>query len=314
MASSNRHGGVRTSYKRGAPKGSGGKRRRGLRGKGPTPKAEDREYHVAYKRKLEKQRREQGRHTRNTSVDNLVVGRNPVVECLHATVPSETLYVVAGTPYDDRLNEAVRLATSRGIPIVEVPKAQLDGMTGNALHQGIGILIEPYRYAQVDDLIAQISATGEDGLVVCLDNITDPRNLGAIIRSVAAFGGHGVVIPQRRSAQVTGVTWRASAGTAARVPVAKATNMTRALAQFQKNGYQVVGLDAGGNSTLDAYDATGPLVVVVGSEGKGLSRLVAETCDSLVSIPMASWVESLNASVAAGVVLAECARQRRSHT
>lgn len=313
MATSNRHGGVRTSAKKGAPKGSGGKRRRGLRGKGPTPKAEDREYHVAYKRKMEKQRRNQGRHFPKTTVDNLVVGRNPVVECLHAKVPSERLYVVEGTAYDDRLNEAVRIATSRGIPVVEVPKAELDRMTGNGLHQGIGILIEPFTYASVDELISQIASRGEDGLVVCLDNITDPRNLGAIIRSVAAFGGHGVVIPERRSAQVTGVTWRASAGTAARVPVAKATNITRTLTQFQRAGYQVVGLAAGGDATLDDYDATGPIVVVVGSEGKGISRLVKETCDSLVAIPMADWVESLNASVAAGVVLAECARQRRVH-
>ena len=148
-------------------------------------------------------------------------------------------------------------------------------------------------------------------MVVLLDNITDPRNLGAVIRSVAAFGGHGVVIPERRSASVTAVAWRTSAGTAARLPVARATNMTRTLQEFQRNGYQVVGLDAGGDATLDSYDGRGPVVIVVGSEGKGISRLVREHCDSLMSIPMAGWVESLNASVAAGVVLSEFARQRR---
>ncbi|MBV7281949.1 23S rRNA (guanosine(2251)-2'-O)-methyltransferase RlmB [Corynebacterium sp. TAE3-ERU30] len=311
MGQKNRHGGVRKSNKKGAPKGSGGLGRRALRGKGPTPKAEDREYHKAYKAKQEKKRRDQGRHFKKTTVDELVVGRNPVVECLHAKVPAQTLYVVAGTSYDERLNEAVTLAKSKDIAIVEVPRPELDQMTGNGLHQGIGLLIEPYSYKNVEDLIAEIAALPEPGMVVCLDNITDPRNLGAIIRSVAAFGGHGVVIPERRSTHVTGVTWRSSAGTAARVPVSKVTNMTRTVKTFQDNGYQVVGLDAGGDHTLDTYDGTTPVVIVVGSEGKGISRLVRENCDTLMSVPMADWVESLNASVAAGVVLSEFARQRR---
>ncbi|NMB22213.1 MAG: 23S rRNA (guanosine(2251)-2'-O)-methyltransferase RlmB, partial [Corynebacterium sp.] len=149
------------------------------------------------------------------------------------------------------------------------------------------------------------------GMFVILDNITDPRNLGAVIRSVGAFGGNGVIIPERRSASVTAVAWRTSAGTAARVPVAKETNMTRTIKEFQKNGYQVVGLDAGGDHTLDTYDGTDNVVIVVGSEGKGISRLVRENCDTIMSIPTESWVESLNASVAAGVVLSEFARQRR---
>src|SRR5690606_34337373 len=125
------------------------------------------------------------------------------------------------------------------------------------------------------------------------------------------FGGQGVVIPQRRSASVTAVAWRTSAGAAARLPVARATNLTRTLKDFAAKGYQIVGLDAGGDTTLDEFDGTAPTVIVVGSEGKGLSRLVRETCDAILSIPMAGPVESLNASVAAGVVLAEVARQRR---
>jgi len=136
--------------------------------------------------------------------------------------------------------------------------------------------------------------------------------LGAVIRSAAAFGGHGVIIPERRSASVTAVAWRTSAGTAAQLPVARATNLTRTVKEFQKNGYQVVGLEAGGEHTLDTYDGgTDPVVIVVGSEGKGISRLVRENCDVLMSIPTAGWVESLNASVAAGAVLSEFARQRR---
>nr|WP_314744651.1 23S rRNA (guanosine(2251)-2'-O)-methyltransferase RlmB [uncultured Corynebacterium sp.] len=303
--------GIRKTNKKGAVKGSGGARRRGLRGKGPTPKAEDRVYHAAHKRKLERQRRDQGRHDRSASTE-LVVGRNPVIECLHARVPATALYIAQGTRNDDRLTEAVQLAHSRSIPLIEVPRLELDSMTGNGLHQGVGLQIPPFEYADVFDLIGTVADSKEQGMIVVLDNITDPRNLGAVIRSTAAFGGQGVVIPERRSASVTAVAWRTSAGTAARLPVAKATNITRTLKEFQQNGYQVVGLDAGGDTTYDSYDGTGPVVIVVGSEGKGLSRLVRETCDVLVSVPTTSWVESLNASVAAGVVLSEFSRQRRA--
>lgn len=303
--------GVRKSNKKGATKGSGGQRRRGLRGKGPTPKAEDRTYHAAYARKMERQRRDSGRHERVRETE-LVVGRNPVLECLQAKVPANALMVAHGTGNDDRLSEAVAIANARKIPIKEVPRTTLDKETGNTLHQGIGLEVPPYKYAEVEDLIAEAADSGQPGMFVVLDNITDPRNLGAVIRSAAAFGGHGVIIPERRSASVTAVAWRTSAGTAARLPVARATNLTRTLKTFQQNCYQVVGLDAGGEHTLDTYDgATDPVVIVVGSEGKGISRLVRETCDVIMSIPTVSWVESLNASVAAGVVLAEFARQRR---
>lgn len=307
-----RHGGVRKKNKKGPTKGSGGQRRRGLRGKGPTPRADERVYHAAYKRKQEKKRRDSGRHDRSQASADLVVGRNPVLECLHAKVPASELLVAIGTKHDNRLSEAVTLAHSRGLSVIEVPREELDRKTGNSLHQGIGLQIPPFRYATVDSIIRSAKESAEPGLVVMLDNITDPRNLGAVIRSVAAFGGHGVVIPERRSASVTGVVWRTSAGTAARVPVARATNLNRAIKEFQDNGYQVVGLEAGGDHTLDTYDGTGPVLVVVGAEGKGLQRLVRENCDALMSIPMADWVESLNASVAAGVTLAEFSRQRRA--
>lgn len=303
--------GVRRTNKKGATKGSGGQRRRGLKGKGATPKAEDRVYHAAHQRKLERQRRESGRHDRTSDVE-LVVGRNPVLECLRAKVPSLGLVVAHGTGNDDRLSEAVAIANARNIPIKEVPRLDLDNMTGNTLHQGIGLQIPPYKYTSVEELISQAADQSAPGMFVILDNITDPRNLGAVIRSTAAFGGNGVIIPERRSASVTAVAWRTSAGTAARLPVARATNLTRTVNEFKKNGYAVVGLDAGGNHTLDTFDGgTDPVVIVVGSEGKGISRLVRENCDVLMSIPTTDWVESLNASVAAGVVLSEFARQRR---
>lgn len=313
MAKPYRRPDVRQTSKKGATKGTGGKNRRGLRGKGPTPKAEDRVYHAKHKAKVRRDRSNSGRHEREQP--DLVVGRNPVIECLHADVPAEALIVAQGTGADDRLAEAVQIAHGRNIPTREIARHELDRLVGNTLHQGIGLQIAPYKYANAFDLLSSVRDRGEKGMFVLLDNITDPRNLGAVIRSTAAFGGHGVIIPERRSAQVTGVAWRTSAGTAARLPVARETNMTRTVQQFQKNGYQVVGLDAGGEHTLDTYDGgRDNVLIVVGSEGKGISRLVRENCDTIMSIPTTDWVESLNASVAAGVVLSEFARQRRNPT
>jgi 23S rRNA (guanosine2251-2'-O)-methyltransferase len=186
-------------------------------------------------------------------------------------------------------------------------------MSAGALHQGLVLQVPPYDYAEVEDLVTLAEDAGETPLIVALDGVTDPRNLGAVVRSVAAFGGHGVVVPERRAAGMTASAWRTSAGAAARVPVARATNLTRALHEYQRLGLFVVGLDAEGDVAIDAMEVSvDPLVVVVGSEGKGLSRLVGETCDLVVSIPMTASTESLNAGVAAGVALYEVARRRRN--
>ncbi|MEP9390630.1 23S rRNA (guanosine(2251)-2'-O)-methyltransferase RlmB [Gordonia sp. VNQ95] len=311
---SKRKGAVRkTGSKKGQVVGSGGQRRRGLEGRGATPKAVDRSYHPAHKRAKAASKTAAGRPKSRAKDDGpeYVLGRNPVVECLRAEVPATALYVVTGGDPDDRVAEAVQMAGDRGITILEVGKGELDRLSANGLHQGVALQVPEYRYAHPDDLMRDAINSGTPPLLVALDNITDPRNLGAVIRSVAAFGGHGVLIPQRRSASVTAVAWRTSAGAAARLPVAQAPNLTRTLKEWAATGAQLVGLDAEGDVTLDDYDGTGPTVIVVGSEGKGLSRLVRETCDSILSIPMAGDVESLNASVAAGVVLAEFARQRR---
>jgi 23S rRNA (guanosine2251-2'-O)-methyltransferase len=264
--------------------------------------------HPAAKRAAKAQQRRPARKTDDTEI---VLGRNPVVECLRAGVPATALYIALGAEADERLTESVKLAADSGISILEVPRHDLDRIAANGLHQGIALQVPPYRYAHPDDLLAAATKDSVPALMVALDNISDPRNLGAIVRSVAAFGGHGVVIPQRRSASVTAVAWRTCAGAAARIPVARATNLNRTLKDWANAGVQVVGLDAGGDTMIDDLDGSGPTVVVVGSEGKGLSRLVRENCDAVVSIPMAGATESLNASVAAGVVLAEIARQRR---
>ena len=316
---SKRRGAIRkTGTKKGAVVGSGGQRRRGLEGKGPTPKAAERTGHPARKRaaraaqpagKTAQRRRTDG------DAPETVVGRNPVVECLRAGVPATALYVAVGVEPDERVGESVQLAGDAGIAILEVPRADLDRMTGGVLHQGLALTVPPYEYAHPSDVLASAVAAVEPALLVALDGVTDPRNLGAVVRSAAAFGAHGVLLPQRRSAGITAVAWRTSAGTATRIPVARATNLTRALRDASAAGLTVVGLDTEGAVSIDELDvATEPLVIVVGGEGRGLSRLVRDTCDVAVSIPMAPAVESLNASVAAGVVLAEVARRRRLAT
>jgi 23S rRNA (guanosine2251-2'-O)-methyltransferase len=240
----------------------------------------------------------------------LLVGRNPVLEALRTHVPAMALYVAQGIDMDDRVKEAIRIASDRGIPLLEVGRAELDRMTGGVLHQGIGLQVPPFAYEPFDDLVAA-AAEQVTPLLVALDGVTDPRNLGAIVRSAAAFGAHGVFLTERRAAGMTATAWRTSAGAAARIKVSQVTNLTRSIKACQEQGFTVVGLDADGEVLLhDLEVAVGPIVLVVGSEGRGLSRLVGQTCDLRVSIPMASEVESLNASVAASVALAEVARRR----
>ena len=317
---SQRRGAVRRSgSKKGATVGSGGQRRRGLEGKGPTPKAADRPQHKAHRKAKAAGQGGKGNapgsggrsgRPGKRGGTEVVAGRNAVVEALRAEVPVTTMYVAGRVESDDRVREALKVAAARGIPVLETPRGELDRLTDGAVHQGLAVQVPPYEYAHPADLVDP-DAPGEP-LVVALDGITDPRNLGAIIRSVAAFGGHGVVVPARRSVGMTAAAWKTSAGAAARIPVAQATNLTRALQDYRKAGFFVLGLDGEGDVELPGLElATEPVVVVVGSEGKGLSRLVAETCDQIVAIPMSSSVESLNAGVAAGVALYEIARRRR---
>jgi 23S rRNA (guanosine2251-2'-O)-methyltransferase len=311
---SSRRGAVRKSgSKKGAVVGSGGQRRARLAGRGPTPKAEQRTGHPAARKAAVTAKagrpatgaapsRRPGRDT------EIVAGRNPVVEALRAHVPATTLYVASRVEADERVREALRTAGDRGLGLLEVSRADLDRLAGGN-HQGLALQVPAYDYAHPADLLEV--AAGEVFLAVALDGVTDPRNLGSVVRSVAAFGGHGVVVPERRAAGMTAAAWKASAGAAARVRVARARNLTRALEDYQAAGCFVVGLDAGADVALDGLEvAAGPLVLVVGSEGKGLSRLVRATCDVIAAIPTAGGVESLNAGVAAGIALHEIARLR----
>ena len=313
MASNPRSGG---SKKKGPPKGSGGKHRRSLQGKGPTPKAEDRVYHKAHKAAQAKRAANasaQAKRKKKELGPNMVAGRNSVVEALREEVPATALYVASRIDSDDRVKEAIKLASARGISMLEASRSDLDRLTDDAIHQGIALQIPPYDYADPRDLLEFAADRGEAPLIVALDGITDPRNLGAIVRSVAAFGGHGVIIPERRAASMTAAAWKTSAGAASRVKVAQVVNLARAIDELKKQGVFVVGLDMDGDVDLPELTfSSDPLCIVVGSEGKGLSRLIADKCDQIVSIPIAATTESLNAGIAAAVSLYEVARARRA--
>ncbi len=303
---------------KGTAAGSGGRVRRGLRGRGPTPKAEDRPYHKAYKEKQERTR-QTGRTGPGPSTKSgsrgagpeWVIGRNPVLEALHAGLPVRTAYIAEGAEHDSRLREILSFAADHNMPMLQTTRGELDRMTGGAVHQGVAIRMPEYEYADVEDLIAAGTEDPHGGLIVALDKVTDPRNLGAIIRSAAAFGAQGVLIPSRRSASMTAAAWKSSAGAAARVPVAMASNLNQALAKLSKAGYTIVGLAGEAQADISgAPGLDGPLVIVIGSEGDGLARLTREHCDLVASIPIASAVESLNASVAASIALYEVSRAR----
>ncbi len=311
--------------RKGPTKGTGGQGKRRLEGKGPTPKAEDRVYHKAYRQKQLAERaaskRPQGRTRTSGSgygADDVVAGRNSVVEALAEQVPAKQLLIARDIETDGRVRESLEHCAAQGIRVKEVSRRQLDTSTGDAVHQGIALVLEPYEYADAIDMSSELIEASAKGhiphppLLVACDSITDPRNLGAILRASAAFGAHGVVIPERRSAAVTATVWKTSAGAAARIPVAKAKNLTQTLKDAQEQGYFVAGLDGDGDTDLPNLNlADQPLMLVVGSEGRGLSRLIRETCDAIVSIPIAASTESLNASMAVGISLYEVSTLRQ---
>jgi 23S rRNA (guanosine2251-2'-O)-methyltransferase len=319
--------------KSGKPRpGTGGNRRDRLEGKGPTPPGYMRPGHPAQRaaaaraaasRPARQAESERGGVSRDRSEyrnenpaprgsgdgPEVVAGRNSVVESLRAQVPAMALYISGRAHQDERVTEAVQLAAGAGIAVLEAGASELDRLTGGAVHQGVALRVRPYEYAYPEDFTA--GSGPNPPLIVALDGVTDPRNLGAVVRSAAAFGATGVVVPARRSAGVTAGAWKASAGALARLPVARAVNLTRALETYKQSGLFVAGLDAAGSTDLHEMPiADGPLVLVVGSEGRGLSRIVAAACDLLVRIPMSGATESLNAGMAASIALYEIATVR----
>ena len=329
-------------------RGTGGKNRGALSGRGPTPRAEQRTGHPAARRRAGQERRgaadagrrgqggrdasgratsgrsplERGargggaargaRSPRGRDDADVVLGRNAVLEALRAKVPAAELVLAEGVDVDDRMLEISALAARRALPVSEAPRPSLDRRADGLPHQGVLLVVPPYHYADPSDLLDRVAGR-DDALLVALDQVEDPHNLGSVVRSAAALGAQGVVVPERRSAGVTPTVWRTSAGALAHLPVARAVNLTRWLVAAGDAGLVRVGLDGDASATTDDLsEADGPLVLVVGAEGRGLSRLVRETCDRLVAVPTTDLVESLNAGVATGVVLAEVARRRRA--
>ncbi len=312
---SQRRGAMRKgAKKKGASVGSGGQRKAGLEGRGPTPKATERGYHPAAK-KAKRQAKEAPRTRASSKASSkaaskasgdVVIGRNSVLEALRARIPATALYLQVRSDPDDRWRESIALAQQQGIPVFEGSKADLDALAHLGLHQGLVLAVPEYEYAHLDDV-----TTGD--LLVMLDGITDTHNVGAIARSAAAFGASAIVLPSRRSAGITASAWKASAGALSRLPVARVTNLRSALEELHDKGWMSIGLDSDADFDLDHIDQdviTDKLVIVIGSEGEGISRLLGETCDYLARIPMVHEQESLNASVAAGIALSNVFSRR----
>lgn len=236
-------------------------------------------------------------------------GRNPILEALRAGQEINKILVAKGTQ-ENAIRQILALAHSAGVVVQTVDRARLDAMAQGRAHQGVIALVAAHRYATLDEILANARQRGEDPLILVLDGIEDPQNLGSLIRSADGAGAHGVIIPERRAAGVTAIVAKASAGAVAHVPVARVTNIVRALEELKQAGLWVAGTDQGAPELYYEARLTGPLAVVVGGEGKGIGRLVSEHCDFMVRLPMFGQVTSLNAGVAGAILLYEVRRQR----
>ena len=243
--------------------------------------------------------------------DGVIEGRNAVTEALRTGTVIDKIFILKGET-DSSLGHIASTALARGIVVVDADKRKLDRMSVTHAHQGVIALCAVREYASVDDILAAAREKGEAPLIVVCDELSDPHNLGAVIRTACCAGAHGVIIPKRRSAGLTAVVAKTSAGAVSHIPVARVPNLTALLKELKEEGVWVFGTAAGGNTSLYQADLKGPAAIVIGSEGEGMSRLVAETCDFTVSIPMFGKINSLNASAAAAVLLYEAVRQRHN--
>ena len=241
--------------------------------------------------------------------DGVIEGRNAVIEALRAGTAIDKIYIMKGET-DSALGHIASAAREKGIVVVDADRRKLDGMSRTHSHQGVIALAAVREYASVDDILNAAREKGENPLIVVCDELSDPHNLGAVIRTAECAGAHGVIIPKRRSAGLTAVVAKTSAGAVSHIPVARVPNLPALLKELKDEGVWVFGTAADGDRLLYDADLKGPAAIVIGSEGDGMSRLVREQCDFLVSIPMRGQVNSLNASAAAAVVLYEAVRQR----
>ena len=246
---------------------------------------------------------------RNAEPDGLIEGRNAVIEALRAGTPIDKIYLAKGET-DKTLGHIASAAREKGIVVVEADRRKLDYMSATHAHQGVIALAAVRAYATVEDILGAAREKGEAPLLVVCDEISDPHNLGAIIRTAECAGAHGVIIPKRRSAGLTSIVGKTSAGAVSFLPVARVANLPATLKELQRQGVWVFGADAGADKPLYKADLKGPAAIVIGSEGDGMGRLVRECCDFLVGIPLKGHIQSLNASNAAAILLYEAVRQR----
>ena len=246
---------------------------------------------------------------RDAGADGLIEGRNAVTEALRAGTPIDKIFIARGET-DKTLGHIASTARAAGVVVVEADRRKLDYMSATKAHQGIIALAAVREYASVEDILSAARERGEAPLLVVCDEISDPHNLGAIIRTAECAGAHGVIIPKRRSVGLTAVVGKASAGALEYLPVARVSNLVSTIRDLQKAGVWVFGTAADGDTGLYTADLKGPAAIVIGNEGEGMSRLVSEACDFKVSIPMHGRISSLNASNAAAILLYEAVRQR----
>ena len=243
---------------------------------------------------------------------DLIYGRHPVLEALRAGEKVQRVLVAKGAQTGGAVADILTLAEERGVRVAWVDRRELDRLGG--VHQGVAAELPSHRYADVEDILAHAAARGEPPLVLALDAVQDVHNLGSLLRTADVVGAHGVILPSHRAAGITPTVRKASAGAVAHLPVAQVTNLSRTLADLKRNGLWAVGLDMAGQQAYDSFDWRLPTVLVVGSEGRGLGRLVAQTCDVLVHLPMRGHVDSLNAAVAGSIVLYHAWRAREAET
>lgn len=241
--------------------------------------------------------------------EDIIIGRNAVIEALKSKKTIETLYV-ANTKLEGSINKIIGLAKEKRIVIKEVDRRKLDMMCGGEVHQGVIAKITPFKYSEVKDILDYAKKRNEDPFVIVLDEIEDPHNLGSIIRTAELAGVHGIIIPKRRSASVTSTVYKTSAGAVQYVKVAKVANLNNAIEELKDNGVWIYGADMNGEEFSYQNDFSGACALVIGNEGRGISKLTAQKCDKLVKIPMVGKINSLNASVAAGILMYEVMKVR----
>ncbi|ETA79710.1 RNA methyltransferase [Youngiibacter fragilis 232.1] len=275
--------------------------------KGAKSEAQVRE---AARKPVEKRQAEDRKPAAEAEInENIVVGRNAVLEVLDSKLTVEKILVAKGDT-SGSINKIIPIAKERGIPVIEADRRKLDSMSAGESHQGVIAYVTPYRYSEVKDILDKAAEKGEKPFILILDEIEDPHNLGSIIRTAELSGVHGVIIPKRRSASVNSTVYKTSAGAVNHMLIAKVSNLARAVDELKEEGIFVYGADMDGDSASFATDFSGGVALIIGNEGKGISRLLKEKCDSLVSIPMAGKLNSLNASVAAGILMYEVMVQR----